>query len=120
MSTTAPERAFRTLRYRDFRLLWIAEVVSITGSYAQRAAMGWQIYELTGSELDLLKRRRAIPVKRAGDIAAASDLGDNRALARARRDQPESRRDRRLADAALAGDDEQPPVQQHPYGSPSQ
>jgi MFS family permease len=48
-----PERAFRTLRYRDFRLIWFAEIVSVMGSMTQRAAMGWQIYQLTGSEFDL-------------------------------------------------------------------
>ena len=66
-----------------------------------------------GRELDLLERlagRRR--VERARDVAAARDLGDDRALARARGDEPERRRDRRLADAALAGDDEQAVVEQ--------
>ena len=81
MSTAVPERAFRTLRYRDFRLLWIAEVVSITGSYAQRAAMGWQIYELTGSELDLglLGLAKFLPVLFFGVAGGViADRGDRR------------------------------------------
>lgn len=48
-----PERAFRTLRYRDFRLLWGAETISTGGTYINRAAMAWQVYALTGSTVDL-------------------------------------------------------------------
>ena len=47
------ERAFRTLRHRDFRLLWGAETISTGGTYINRAAMAWQVYSLTGSTVDL-------------------------------------------------------------------
>jgi len=59
-------------------------------------------------KLHLMKRLRALAIEAAGHVAAAGDLGDDRALARTRCHQPERRRDRRLADAALARDDEQP------------
>jgi len=80
-SANQPERAFRTLAYRDFRLLWIAETVSVMGSYAQRAAMGWQIYELTGSELDLglLGLAKFAPVLLFGIAGGViADRGDRR------------------------------------------
>jgi MFS family permease len=76
------ERAFRTLRYRDFRLIWFAEIISVMGSMiSQRAAMGWQIYKLTGSEFDLgvLGLAKFAPVLvfgLAGGVIA--DRGDRR------------------------------------------
>jgi hypothetical protein len=45
--------------------------------------------------------------QRARDIVARGDLGNDRPQPAARGDQPDRRRDRRLPDAALAGDDEQ-------------
>src|SRR5258708_40295319 len=50
-----PERqtAFSSLRHRDFRMLWIGQVVSITGSRKQLAAINWHIYLLTRSPLAL-------------------------------------------------------------------
>jgi MFS family permease len=81
VTPSAPERAFQTLRYRDFRLLWIAETVSIAGSYTQRAAMGWQIYKLTGSELDLglLGLAKFLPVLLFGVVGGViADRGDRK------------------------------------------
>jgi hypothetical protein len=71
-------------------------------------------------ELGLRERRGARAVERRRDVAAARDLGDDRALARARRDEPERGGDGRLADAALAGDDDEAALQQDRYSSPSQ
>src|SRR5687768_2338063 len=34
------------LRSRDFQLLWLGELVSITGSQMQLVAVNWHIYEL--------------------------------------------------------------------------
>ena len=76
--------------------------------------------EQPGRDLRLRERLGARAVEGRRDVAAARDLGDDRALARTRGDEPEGGRDRRLADAALARHDDQPPVEEDRYGSPSQ
>ena len=43
----------RALRHRDFRLLWIGQILSLTGSWMQSAAQGWLVLKLTGSPLHL-------------------------------------------------------------------
>ena len=43
----------RSLRYRDFRLLWIGLLVSRIGSEMQVVAVAWHTYLLTGSPLSL-------------------------------------------------------------------
>jgi MFS family permease len=49
-----PKRsAFPALRHRDFRLLWLAQLVSITGSQMQLVAINWHVYLLTHSPLAL-------------------------------------------------------------------
>jgi MFS family permease len=54
---------FEALRHRDFRLFWVGLVVSGIGSQFTSVAMAWQIYELTGSalQLGLIGLARAIP-----------------------------------------------------------
>ncbi|RMF30529.1 MAG: MFS transporter [Chloroflexi bacterium] len=42
---TSPSR-LASLRYRDFRLLWLGQLVSTTGSQMQIIAVNWHIYEL--------------------------------------------------------------------------
>jgi MFS family permease len=49
MTTLA--RTFSTLRLRDFRLYWLALVVSLLGSSFQAAAQDWLVYRLTNSAL---------------------------------------------------------------------
>jgi hypothetical protein len=61
-------------------------------------------------ELDLLEGLAAL-VERLPDPVLAGQLGDDRAQAAARRHHPERDRHRRLADAALAGDEDQPPLE---------
>ena len=53
--STKPERysAFTALRYRDFRLLWLGQMVSVTGSQMQLAAVNWHVWILTKSALAL-------------------------------------------------------------------
>ena len=50
MAQPPPLAAFQS---RDFSLLWIGNLVSLTGTEMTRAAISWQIYQLTGSELAL-------------------------------------------------------------------
>ena len=45
--------AFGALRHRDYRWLWAAQCVSLTGSQMQYAAIDWHIYLLTRSPLAL-------------------------------------------------------------------
>ncbi|HKG58801.1 MAG TPA: MFS transporter [Pyrinomonadaceae bacterium] len=45
--------AFAALRHRDFRLLWLGQIVSITGSQMQFVAINWHVYLLTKSALAL-------------------------------------------------------------------
>ncbi len=40
---------FPALQYRDFRLLWFGQVVSLTGSRMQQTAVLWHMYQLTES-----------------------------------------------------------------------
>lgn len=56
--------AFSTLRFRDFRLLWFADSVSILGTQIQRIAITWHVFELTGDpfQLGLLGLFRFVPV----------------------------------------------------------
>src|SRR3954451_7692546 len=65
-SDSSAERrgAFSSLRHRDFRLLWIGQIVSVTGSQMQMAAINWHIYLITRSALalGLVGACRAIPI----------------------------------------------------------
>jgi MFS family permease len=45
--------AFAALRHRDFRLLWLGQIVSITGSQMQLVAINWHVYLLTKDPLAL-------------------------------------------------------------------
>ena len=58
------ERAYAVLRYRDYRLLWSAELVSALGTQVQRVAIGWQVFQLTGDpfQLGLLGLFRFAPI----------------------------------------------------------
>lgn len=51
------------LGHRDFRLFWAGLVVSSIGSQFTSVAMAWQIYEITGSalQLGLIGLARAVP-----------------------------------------------------------
>ena len=83
--TGAPERqtAFSSLRHRDFRLLWLGQIVSVTGSQMQLAAINWHIYLLTHSALalGLVGACRAVPIilcSLVGGVVA--DVADRRRL----------------------------------------
>src|SRR6476620_4092461 len=45
--------AFAALRHRDFRLLWMGQIVSVTGSQMQSVAINWHVYLLTKSAFAL-------------------------------------------------------------------
>src|SRR5215212_3519019 len=56
--------AFSALRYRDFRLLWLGQIVSVTGSQTQFVAINWHVYLLTKSAfaLGLVGLFRGVPI----------------------------------------------------------
>src|ERR1700730_8176408 len=50
----SPQRSsYAALRHRDFRLLWIGQLISVTGSQMQLVAINWHVYLLTKSPLAL-------------------------------------------------------------------
>ncbi len=57
-------RPYLSLRHRDFRWLWAAQLISLTGSQMQAAAVDWHVYLLTGSPLALgmVGLSRVIPI----------------------------------------------------------
>jgi len=78
-----PRRAYETLRHRDYRLLWSAEIFSTIGSQMQRVAIAWQVYDLTGDalKLGLLGLARFVPIVIFGLIGGVlADQRDRRQI----------------------------------------
>ena len=53
LSSDAPvtfAQTFRALRHRNYRLFFVGQLVSLTGTWMQQTAMSWWVYELTGSK----------------------------------------------------------------------
>lgn len=46
-------RTFSSLRYRNYRLFFAGQIVSQTGSWMQRIAMGWFVLQITHSAFDV-------------------------------------------------------------------
>jgi MFS family permease len=42
---------FKSLRHRNFRLFFLGQVISLTGTWVQNIAQSWLVYQLTGSPL---------------------------------------------------------------------
>ncbi len=60
---TPRRNALVTLRHRDFRLLWFGQLVSAIGDQMQNVAIGWHIFILTDSTLQvgLVGLSRVVP-----------------------------------------------------------
>jgi len=76
-------RPYHALRHREFRRLWLSQLVSQTGSQMQSAALHWHVYLLTGSPLALgfVGLTRALPTilfSLGGGVVA--DRRDRRAV----------------------------------------
>ena len=58
------DRPYHALRYRDFRRLWAAQLISTTGTQMQSVALHWHVYLLTHSPLALgmVGLTRVIPI----------------------------------------------------------
>src|SRR5882724_6640153 len=46
-------QTFKALRHRDFRLFWIGQAVSTTGTWMQGTGQAWLVLQLTNSPLAL-------------------------------------------------------------------
>src|ERR1700728_1887429 len=44
-------RIFTALRHRNFRLFFWGQLVSLIGTWMDKAAEGWLVYQLTGSKI---------------------------------------------------------------------
>src|SRR5437868_64532 len=55
---------FRALRIRNYRLYWISQVISLTGTWMQTTAQSWLVLKLTGSPfaLGLVTTLQFLPV----------------------------------------------------------
>lgn len=55
---------FESLRYRNFRLFWSGQLISLIGSWMQNVAQGWLVLELTNSSflLGLVNSIGSLPV----------------------------------------------------------
>src|SRR5436189_4877893 len=61
---TSRRSSFSALKHRDLRLLWLGQIVSVTGSQMQSVAINWHVYLLTRSAfaLGLVGLFRGVPV----------------------------------------------------------
>ena len=49
----AGRRTFRSLRIRNFRLYFTAQLISVSGTWMQSVAQAWLVLHLGGSGVDL-------------------------------------------------------------------
>lgn len=62
-SPAPPPPRLAALKHRDFRLMWLGQVVSITGSQMQLAAIGWHVYQvLRGADVMVRVLGRDVPL----------------------------------------------------------
>ena len=74
------------LAYRDFRLLWASSLCSWSSQWIQQAALGWVVYEITGSGalLGAVLGARALPMFLLTPMSGvAADRWDRRRLMQA-------------------------------------
>src|SRR5215471_13692752 len=71
---------FASLRSRDYRLLWLAQLATSMGQWMDQMTRGWLMYELTGSalELGLATALRGLPLLFFGILAGAVADRSNR------------------------------------------
>lgn len=80
---TGPLGIFSSLRYRDYRFLWIGTLFLSAGQWIQQVTLGWLLYELTGSPvlLGAMHAVRALPFLFVGPLAGvAADRFDRRGI----------------------------------------
>ncbi len=57
-------KSFSALGYRDFRLFWFGQIISLSGTWMQSVAQGWLVYSLTKSPfyLGIVAAAGALPI----------------------------------------------------------
>src|SRR6266852_8846596 len=75
---------FRTLRYRNYRLFFSGQLVSLVGTWMQQVAQAWLVLQLTGDPiwLGIVAAAQFLPVMVLGRFAgvAADALPKRRVL----------------------------------------
>src|SRR6266851_3591750 len=51
LGDVAWKKTFSALRYRNFRLFFAGQLISLVGTWMQNTAQGWLVYQLTGSKM---------------------------------------------------------------------
>lgn len=51
VGSLAWRQTFAALRHRNFRLFFVGQLISLTGTWMQNTAQSWLVYQLTGSKL---------------------------------------------------------------------
>ncbi len=49
--TTQIKTTFRALKYRNYRLFFLGQLISLVGTWIENIALSWLVYDLTGSPL---------------------------------------------------------------------
>ncbi len=72
--TAARVRTFHSLRFRNYRLLWIGTLLSGAGQWIQQATLNWLVYDMTGSGsiLGIANAARAFPALLFGPIGGVA------------------------------------------------
>ncbi|HEX5139844.1 MAG TPA: MFS transporter [Dehalococcoidia bacterium] len=74
---------FRTLKYRDYRLLWISTLFASGAQWVQQVTVGWLVYEMTDSAflLGAVNGFRALPLLFLAPLGGVlADRTDRKAL----------------------------------------
>ena len=63
-SSVEPRRPYLALRHRDYRRLWVTQLLSLIGTQMQVTALNWHVWLLTGSTLALgfVGLTRVVPI----------------------------------------------------------
>jgi MFS family permease len=67
-------RVFEALRYREYRLIWYAQIFASQATWMDQVARGWLLYELTNStlQLGLVRGVQAIPILLLSPLAGSA------------------------------------------------
>lgn len=67
-------RMFEALHYREYRLIWYAQVFASMATWMDQVARGWLLYELTNStlQLGLVRGVQAIPILLLSPLAGSA------------------------------------------------
>jgi MFS family permease len=67
-------RVFEALHYREYRLIWYAQIFASMATWMDQVARGWLLYELTNStlQLGLVRGVQAIPILLLSPLAGSA------------------------------------------------